>query len=834
MLETYLAENPNGLFRDAAELLLLEVAAWKGQWQEVVQRSQQLLKKEVLHKAIRQSAQALLGEGYFHLADWNKAITQLTLVYNETTSDITRNRCATMIIVSMIELKQYTRLFTFLPDVYRTTARFSTSISVALLESGDDHYHTGQFDLATMLYRWVMFKDELLRDVMAKLAQAKADLAELDKLNIATSPKLPALKRKAARVVKNLEEDLKQLEAIPDYDQELIIRQARAYLELKRYWEALLLFRRVYDDWPEHKLAEQGLYFAFTTALAMKREERALLEGYEYVRAFPKGEYWDWITVGLADLHNQRREWEKTIESGTKWIIQKPSHGSGDYLHYLVAYAHFQSENWPKALEFFGTVLIKYPDSSFREPCHYWHALTQLFMGHYTEAREEYLDFLKLYPKSYYAEDSSYRLAVAYYGEGKFDDCAKALRSFLEKYPDSPSRSEALSMLGDVVAQKSELDAAVDYYKQSIECALNMQQRNYATFQMARVFELDQKYDDIISLFRNYIATWGATGNVTEATYWIGNSQMRTGRPREAIETFFNAIVTYGNNPHAIGIDMILRDLVMEVNQKLPPQERTEFMKQLYTQLDLAPKSRKFTLELRLITLFAERMPEGPSVDAMRTSILRNSNITNASPLTLILMGRQATRANMPDFAKKVYNHFMRHYAETDFAMEALKGIAIVKLEDKKYDEARANLDELINRFAMCPEAAWAQKTIGDTYRFEKKYADAIRNYNQVLSTKEWRGPFFPECNYWIGICLVEQNKSADAFAYFQRVYVMYEAFVEWVAKAYIQSALCLEKGGKTQEAINTYKEMLANETLAKQPEFKEAKESLKRLGVQP
>jgi TolA-binding protein len=350
---------------------------------------------------------------------------------------------------------------------------------------------------------------------------------------------------------------------------------------------------------------------------------------------------------------------------------------------------------------------------------------------------------------------------------------------------------------------------------------------------MARVLELEQQYTKIIDLFRNYITEWGTKGNITEATYWIGNSQMRDGRPQEAIQTFFNAIVTYGNDPNAIGIDMILRDTLFEINQKLPLQERNEFMDKLYKQLDATRRSASPTLELRLITLFAERMHPSPAREAMVTSILRDSNVTNASPLTLLLMGRQAIRANQPEFAHKVYARFMSKYAETDFALEALKAIAETKIAEGKYDDARRILDEIINRFAVAPEAGWAQKSLGDTYRLQKNYPEAIRNYNLVLSTKEWRGPLWAESLYWVGICYVEQDNSQEAFPFFQRVYVMYEGYPQWVAKAYIQSALCLEKLSEKEKAINTYREMLTKENLADTPEIKQAREALQRLGAQ-
>ncbi|HEY1581897.1 MAG TPA: tetratricopeptide repeat protein, partial [Chthoniobacterales bacterium] len=75
------------------------------------------------------------------------------------------------------------------------------------------------------------------------------------------------------------------------------------------------------------------------------------------------------------------------------------------------------------------------------------------------------------------------------------------------------------------------------------------------------------------------------------------------------------------------------------------------------------------------------------------------------------------------------------------------------------------------------------------------------------------------------------RGQWAEANAYFQRVYVGYQKFLSWVAKAYIASGESFEKLGKTQEAANTYRELLRNEKLANLGEATEARKRLQALG---
>jgi len=65
----------------------------------------------------------------------------------------------------------------------------------------------------------------------------------------------------------------------------------------------------------------------------------------------------------------------------------------------------------------------------------------------------------------------------------------------------------------------------------------------------------------------------------------------------------------------------------------------------------------------------------------------------------------------------------------------------------------------------------------------------------------------------------------------FQRVFVGYQKFLPWCAKSYLMSGECFQKLGKTQEAINTYHEMLRNPKLEQLPEAETARQRLKELG---
>jgi tetratricopeptide (TPR) repeat protein len=152
-------------------------------------------------------------------------------------------------------------------------------------------------------------------------------------------------------------------------------------------------------------------------------------------------------------------------------------------------------------------------------------------------------------------------------------------------------------------------------------------------------------------------------------------------------------------------------------------------------------------------------------------------------------------------------------------------------VQEGNYEDALVLSEEILMKFGYSRSVGWARKRRGDAYRFQGKHELAIEAYNELLTIREWRGPLTPEALYCIGLCKMELDDADEAFAYFQRIYVLYEDYTEWVAPAYAKSIECLTLlGGRTQDIINTYEEMLTNEKVAATPEGREARVQLNKL----
>jgi TolA-binding protein len=834
--QAYLQQFPRGWWVKAAHLLWAEVHATQEQWADVRSVMRTLLRDPTLDRREQVWAYRLVGESWFREEQWDEALAPLVFVFENSGEAAVRSLAAVRVTTALIRLERFDDLFRFVPVVYRTSARYDIAMNLALVEAGDRNYEQENYLYAIALYRLVHFKEELAENARLRIEAARQERQLLWEQPGLDWPSMSALQRNLDRRIADETAQLAQLRELPDYDQEVIIRLGRTYLNLRRYWEALTEFRRLYDTWPDHPLAEQALYSAYATALEMGRQERALKEGYDYLDAFPEGEFFAALGVSLVQLHFQREEYPEGIALGDTLLAGHPGHPLRPNLLYLGGYGRFQINETGAARDRFAEVLREHPGSAFVEDASYWHALSQLFLGAYPEALEEFSAFLDGHPDSGYREDATFRRAVAQYGLGAHADAEASLRAFLDAHPGSRLEAEAWCLLGDLAAADSRLEEALARYARVADSAVNMAEVDYALFQSARVHELEANWDPIIRLCNAYLERFGEYANAAQATYWIGTARLRAGREEEAYQAFFDAILAYGDNPDAVGIDWIARDLIQARTRTRGSETFEAFRRRLYRELAGAREGGRRTLALRLVTLFAELLPDGENRDRLIAVLARDENLPVAGPLTLQVIGREAALRHRPALSRSAYEAVLARYGNSDFTAEALWALADASLAQEDYARAEALLRDLVSRYPTLPLAAEAQKRLGDVYRAQEQYDQAVEAYETLLGVRAWRGPLFPEALFWIGICRRAQHRPEEAFAYFQRIYVLYSAYPEWTARAYLESAACLEQVGRHDEAAATLREMTAAEHLpdALRAEGRERLNALRQEQIQP
>ena len=203
--------------------------------------------------------------------------------------------------------------------------------------------------------------------------------------------------------------------------------------------------------------------------------------------------------------------------------------------------------------------------------------------------------------------------------------------------------------------------------------------------------------------------------------------------------------------------------------------------------------------------------------------------------LTAVLLGQVGDAllaANKDDEAAPFFQNLLDVFPKNDAVDFGYNGLGEQALHKKKYDEALSFFNAGIDKSSAATKLK--DLTLGKAGALLGlgRYDDAKKLFEQVAATREWRGEATAASVYSLGEIEAKQGRWAEANAYYQRVYVAYQRFLPWVARAYLGSAASLEKLGKPQDAINTYRDMLRNQKLADLPEAAEARRRLQALGA--
>ncbi len=830
--EAFIEEFPKDSLAPRASLLIAEAHAMGGDWAAVEKYAQSLLGDKALDSEQRLTVRKLLSGALFHQQKWQEATTPLLEILKSAEESKVRSQAAVMLATCYAKQNDFEKLTKFIP-LGGELAQQSGGLNIALLEAADKKNKAGDYKNALYLYRMVLMKDELIVRYQKQMAEMELFLAKPFVPGVGrTRSAYDKVHRTKQMEYNDRKAGLEKIQKAPAYDMDISLRIAQCYVGLKRNVPAYTLYQKMIADSPEHPLAEDARYNSFSVMVDMQNWDGAMKEGAAYMSQYPQGKFVDETSINLMQIYLQNGRVADAKALGTSVIESRPDHRFIDQVKYLLGYIYFQSLDYPEALALFTEIPEKWPESIRVEACDYWIAMCHLFMGRYDLAAADFEAYLNNpdYPEKRFAEDASYRLGIAQYGLGDFEKSEKTFLRFINVYPDSDLESEAYSMLGDLRGAEGDLEMALKFYAQGYKVAVNVAQINYALFQSAAVYELEERYDEIISMMESYLADWGEESNFAGAAFWIGKAYKATDRYVEALATYIEAVVEFGNTLENNDVDLILRELINEQQSEEGVLHRAALIQRMNQELRRAKQQGENTLALRLETLLAYTT-EGAQREKHIQVILSKENVEVAGPLTLLLVAKEALARKNYQLVHETYDHCVAAFEESEILLDVMNLELQTRLDEKDFEGVLALAEEITNRFGYQKEVGITRKLKADAHRLAKQYPEAIKTYTELFAVREWRGPLTPEALYWIGYCKNELGETEEAFAFFQRVYVLYEGYADWAAKAYEASVSCLQKlGGREEDIVRTVQEMLANEKIAATPEGKRARVLLNQL----
>ena len=756
-----------------------------------------------------------LASCYMRDQKWSEAVPVLLIMLQKSRTEAQREQAVVWLAQSYIESDQGSKVIELLPDMLTKApkARLSIDFNMALLNGGDKMFAAQQDLLALLFYNLVLPPARLLeanQKLEADLVRQRNQVIKTGQLELVVD---------INRRIEDLQNERALLEQTPDFSEDLLMRVAQAYFGSNRFYEAFWTYWKIYQDYPNGKLAEDSCYGAFALAAQLEQDAKAKEAGLKYMGSFPDGKHWEDVSLQLGQIFVRNKEYATAIDYYTELLKSKPEHTFKDQILYMLGFSQFQKARFPDSRQTFQTLSRDFPDSDKASPALYWVGMTYLFEDAYKDALDAFNRFTEKSTDGKLYEDASFRKAVCLYGLESYPLAAEKLEEFLKEFPLDTLTPEAHTLLGDCYGATGELDKALDHYKQVEDCAVKQSQIDYAALQIGRIYEQLEQFKEMEGWFERYLEKYGITGDYTQAIYRRGFAQQAQGRSKDALDTYWQAIEKYGNDPKAMGIDIII-DAYCEEYRALNGAQPLDLIRAAAL---TATQQKERTRALRFERALAQmNAPDAPSA-------LTPADIELASPAVLLWMAEVAAKTD-PALAESAARAAIDKFGPTQWTGEAFLRLGNFAFEKRDWNQAESAFNNAIKSSPMNMTAARAMIRLGDAQFAQARYDEAIKRYEQVLQVKEWKGELWPEALYMVGESIRTQGKEKEAYAYYQRIYVLYPHYKEWTAKAYLRCAEISEKLGLKDDAMRTLGEMLANQSLRSTSEYVSAEKRLKEL----
>lgn len=845
VLEDYLKQTPRK--QEPMALRMLAQGFFDaGEWSKIEEVAGRLLGIPKLGPDDQLVANLLLGQALFRQNKWKECIAPLSYVASNGTDEHTRNLTQIMVVRALVESENWDELFSQIPRLYRTDAKYDITLNLTLMRAGKARFEQDDFIHALLLYRMVLPREALIGFSNRRVGELSKKLAADVKIGITESERTERQKE-----IDEIKESQKILTDLPAYEDEVTFRIGQIYADVKRYWEGYVLFDRLYQKDRNSDIGEasmlQSVLILYDVKEVDRAEERILL----YITEKPTGQYARTLLSMMMRDNLVKQNIEKVV-GFRKYVEALPAPQGTDELqlqadlHYVLAFAYLQNKDFALAGDQFGIILTSYPNSSNAPDARYYRGMSHMLQGHYSDALADFKKYQTDYLGGEHYGSSMFREGVCLFGMEKIPEAEVVFTGFINTYPDDSLLSEAYSMRGDIEAAKDgkdnpdtpeneydphTLDRALADYRKAIDKASLPTQAAYAAFQAAKVYKLEFKWQEIVALMNYYMNLWEDKADVAQAVFWIGQSQIEMGQVNEAVSAYLGTIERFGNDVDQEGIDKIIVEVVQIANDYLSEQDRADMVLKLKLKLGAVP-AKDEVLQLRIRVAIAQL--EGPaSADALGSELLSITNLVSTTPVSLAIMCDAAVAGGKPSEMARIYTYFMEHFEESDLLWHAYRAKTFQKLAENDSDAVLKVIEDAQGLFGADAFMGWAQLIKADTLFNLKKYDEAQDAYNMVMGVSEWRGPIFAEAMYGMGRCRFATGDYETAHSFFQRTYLLFKGYDDgkWAADGYLAAADCLVKLGRTTDVVNTLSAMLADQYVNTLPQAEKAREMIKKYG---
>ncbi len=743
---------------------------------------------------------------------------------------------------------------------------FMAAFNTALLQAGDELLEQGASAEALLLFRFVRTRSQLLRiqEKVRVTLQKRMDLLLARNAGDQPNPlALTELKQQLEAAKKLTDEIL----AIEDYDAQLYFRIGTASWRSGAKWQAVVAFDEIIRRFPESTVRSRAWISLLQVLNDLGHFRRLQKEAVAFATAYPQDTHLDLAIylhgaalAQMEDLVGARAVFTAAIERFPHSVYR-------DQFILLAGNCSFELGSYAEARLYYERYGREFPEGVSAEEAIHRTGLSYFLEDDYERARAAFCLGLKKYADGVYAADAKFRLATMDYSEGDNTGTIKICRQWAKDYPTDDLLPEVLALEGDAQAAENQVEEAVAAYRAAIRAARSEDTLHYSLPQLRALLQRHRRWGKMISAMEEFIAFWPTSSLVVDAHLAIAQARAKTGE-REAARAYLTARLQETIcDPSTEAAERYLLDLLGYLKpsrsvELVKPEDPPQVPLSLEDELEkiLAPLAALDSPTVRARLDFtraqlAMRLKKSAAAKELYASILKHSRPSDLSPPLLAMIGEAMLEDNRGEQARALFRQIVEYAAGSNFTDVAWRGLGELAFREKEYAAAleyfgRAadplgsgnRLKEAGLGKARCLLALGQQHAeAGQEREAVQRLKEAGEQCDLILSTRAWRGEAYAE-SLWCkaqaeeilaGLAdedrLRQQHLEASVI-YCQRIFIAYQKYPDWMARAYLQAGELLERLGKPGEALLYYQEMLANPRLKGHPSLELTRAKISRV----
>ncbi len=699
---------------------------------------------------------------------------------------------------------------------------------------GEKFLEDGKPRQAIRAFQAIWPRERLTAHQQKRLAETKEDLAALE-----AAPNADIFERAQARqVARETEAELEKLGKISSFDASVRFRMASAFHQQDRFRETALLLDDMLREMEADSVVEQASLTTLQSWMAIERHDKAVETAQLFRERFPQSEQLP-LALYLQGMAQQKSDDHEAALATFSEVVEKfPKSEQAPRAFFMKGFTLLLAERNDEAAELFAEFAGKYPEHDLGEPAAYWQGSALAFAKKFPEAREVLAAIPEKFPKGVLHGPAAFRHAYCAQSLRDYETAEKELAAYLQKYPDGEENAEARILLGDALLAQAKSDEGKEIYLSVPEDAGRFHEE--AQFKLAKVLKLEEDYEGLRALMRQYLEKHPNSPRAAEALYQIGTAWRQEDQVDKAKEEYWAAIKKFGNEPEAYAVE----DLFLGLGRLYQgDSEKLDYLADLRAMRAEAEAAQQEVLTVRTIWALAQAVKK--TDPELSQALLREASVLVKPPVTSSMVLADCAEAQMlaasaesdpaeaarrRDMAADLYRDLLKWHPRAAQKDQALGALAKLALEQNDTQTALDYYARIERDTPWSPLMGDVLMTRAGLEVGEGRLDEAADSYTRLLAAENVSGKLKAQALLALGELEMQRNQPQKAIPYYQRIYILYGKWRDAVAKAYLRSGEAFEKIDDMEAARKTYEELANSEDLASLPEAEQARERLKKF----